>query len=332
MKREPAAALRRCWVQARTAVTHSLANAFFQSLSRAGRLHPLSRPELHGVRVVYDVAYVSSAHAEHRLDVYRPAYAEGPLPAVLYLHGGGFRMLSKETHWVMGLLFARAGYVVFNISYRLAPRFPFPAAVEDACDAFGWLVRNAPAYQVDSSRIVVAGESAGANLAAAVCVASCYPRAEPYAQRTYATGVVPCAMVLGCGVLQVSDPGRFARRKRLSAFVRGALEDIHRDYVGQVDGDTELADPLLVLEGAQLPARALPPCFAFVGTRDPLLDDTRRLGRALERLGVAHETRFYPGQLHAFHALPLLPAARAAWRDTYQFLAPYTRAQPPGRR
>ena len=96
-------------------------------MSAVGRLHPDARPERHGVQIVRDVPYLPSDRREHRLDVYRPARANGPLPVVVYIHGGGFRILSKDTHWIMALAFARRGFLVFNLSYRLAPRHRFPA-------------------------------------------------------------------------------------------------------------------------------------------------------------------------------------------------------------
>jgi acetyl esterase len=89
---------------------------------------------------------------------------------------------------------------------------------------------------------------------------------------------------------------------------------------------TELADPLRVIEEAAGIAhepkfpRGLPPFFAPVGTRDPLLDDTRRLEKALRTLGVPVEARYYPGGIHAFHALVWDPAARRCWRDALAFL------------
>ena len=96
---------------------------FFNGLTTAGRLHPLARLERHGVERLADIAYADSDLPEQRLDVYRPIERpDHPLPVCLYIHGGGFRILSKDSHWLMGLLFARRGYVVFNISYRLAPR------------------------------------------------------------------------------------------------------------------------------------------------------------------------------------------------------------------
>jgi acetyl esterase len=66
--------------------------------------------------------------------------------------------------------------------------------------------------------------------------------------------------------------------------------------------------------------RPLPPFFAPVGTKDPLLDDTRRLEKALASLGVPCEARYYPGGYHAFHALVWDPSARRCWRDALAFL------------
>ena len=116
-------------------------DGFFRGISRAGLLHPSARPERHGVEVLRDIAYLDTGRPEHRLDVYRPRRASTTenVPVVLYVHGGGFRILSKDTHWVMGLAFARRGYLVFNIGYRLAPAHPYPAALSDSlrCAALG---------------------------------------------------------------------------------------------------------------------------------------------------------------------------------------------------
>lgn len=297
------------------------AKAFFHGLSSAGRLHPASRPDAHNVEVIRDVPYAGSVDSAHRLDIYRPVDAKGPLPVVLYVHGGGFQLLSKDTHWLMGLVFARAGYVVCNISYRLAPKHPFPAALEDTCRALEWVCGHVAEYGGDAQRLVLAGESAGANLVCALTVAMCYRRGEPYARRVFDMGIVPRAVILGCGILQVSDPGRFARRRRLPPFVAQMINDVSAGYIRGVQVDTELADPLLVLERGDPPARPLPTMFAFVGTRDPILDDTRRVAQALTRLGVPHDVRYYPGELHAFHALMMRKAARDCWRDKLAFLA-----------
>jgi acetyl esterase len=239
---------------------------------------------------------------------------------VLYIHGGGFQLLSKETHWVMGLAFARAGYLVCNMSYRKAPQHPFPAALEDACDALAWIKEHVAQYGGDPSRVVFAGESAGANLAAGLMIATTYRRPEPFARRAWDTGIVPRAVALGCGILQVSDPGRFKRRGKYPFWIADMVEDIHRSYLRHRTEGVELADPLCVLERGEKPDRPLPAVLSFVGTRDPVLDDTRRIGPALERLGVVHEERYYPGEYHAFHAVVSSRAARECWRDQLRFL------------
>jgi acetyl esterase len=296
----------------------------FRSLSALGRLHPHARPERHRVEVVRDVRYRDTGLDAHLLDVYRPANATGPLPAVFYVHGGGFRILSKDTHWVMGLGFARRGFVVFNINYRLAPRHRFPAAIEDACHALAWVAAHGAEYGADLSRLVIAGESAGANLATSLALATAYERPEPFARAVFDTGLRPVAVMPACGMLQVSDPGRFARRKKLPSFIADRLEEVTEAYLGGVSPDRpggfDLADPLLVLERGERPARPLPPFLAVVGTRDPLLDDTRRLKAALDRMGVPCEALYYPGEVHAFHALLWRRNALACWRDKYRFL------------
>src|SRR5690606_20004456 len=192
-----------------------VSEALFRGASSAARLHPLANPERHKVEIVRDVPYLDGGLVDHRLDIYRPTGRKQPLPVVMYVHGGGFSLLSKDTHWIMALIYARYGYLVFNISYRLAPRHPYPAAIMDTLAAFEWVVEHAAAYGGDLNRLVVAGESAGANLVSALTIATCYPRPEPWARRVFDLGVTPRVAVPACGIFQVTDAGRFARRRRL---------------------------------------------------------------------------------------------------------------------
>jgi acetyl esterase len=312
-----------------------LIDGFFRGISRAGRLHPNANPERHNVEVLRDVPYCDAAgdrhHPDHHLDVYRPIGTRpgAKLPVVLYVHGGGFRILSKDTHWIMGLAFARRGYVVFNISYRLAPRHPFPAAIEDTCTAFNWVSENADLWGGDPNCIVLAGESAGANLVTSLTIASCYERPEPYARAVFERGTVPRAVLPACGILQVTDPDRFRRRwPHMPPFVHDRVVEVSRGYLRGTQhlpaGALDLADPLLVFERGERPQRPLPPFFVVCGLKDPLLDDARRLQRALTALDAHCEVEFFPGEMHAFHAVAVSPNARRAWRHTYRFLERHT--------
>lgn len=318
--------MRRVLREVRQGVGSKLAEGFFAGASRLGKLHPDAKPEKHGVQVLRDIPYASGAREEHHLDVYRPLDLAGPAPCVLYIHGGGFRILSKDTHWIMGLAFASRGYVVFNIGYRLAPKHRFPAAVEDVAQAYLWMVEHAAEYGADLDRLVIAGESAGANLAAGLTLCTVYERPEPYAKAVFDAGVVPRAAIPACGVFQVSDMERYRRRKpRFPTFLMDRLREVEVGYLGDAPdrhGDAlDLADVVSWLERGEAPARPLPPFFLPVGTKDPILDDTRRLDRALRALGASSEAAYYPGDIHAFHAFVFLESARRCWRDQFAFLA-----------
>jgi acetyl esterase len=296
----------------------------FRGLSWLGQLHPNARPEKHGVEVLRDIPYRDTALVEHRLDVYRPIERKGPLPVVLYVHGGGFTILSKETHWIMALAFARRGFVVFNINYRLAPTHKYPSAIEDVCRAYAWVRRNAELYGGDPERVILAGESAGANLVTSLSLATAYERPEPWARAAFEAGA-PRVVIPACGLLQVSDPGRFERRRAYPRWLLQQLEGIERAYTGRVEPTHErffdLADPLVALERAEAPARPLPRYLIACGTKDILLDDSRRLAAALEKLGASNKLLVYPGEVHAFQAFVWRANARDYWKQCHGALA-----------
>lgn len=305
----------------RRAVGAKVVDGFFGGAARSFGALPLSNPSLHGVRVERDVSY-GPAGRDHLLDLYRPARAgRAPLPVVFYIHGGGFRILSKDSHWLFGLAYARRGFLVVNANYRLAPRHRFPAAVEDVFLAWQWLLASAERLGADLSKVVVAGESAGANLAAVLALAASYRRDEPFARRVFDAGVAPRAVVAACGLFDVSNVERFAH---LGPLHRDRLEEVTDAYLDGVRLDDartlELADPLTVFERGDRPHRPLPPFFLPCGTWDALLDDTRRLHSALRALGVRSREEEYARGPHAFHAFVFTPAARRCWRDTFGFL------------
>lgn len=312
----------------RTRMGGWLLRGTFEGLSRAGKLHPRFRRPLDACRVERDIVYGDGT--ARTLDVYRAKAANAPQPALLYLHGGAFRILSKDTHWIMAAMFAQAGYTVFNANYRLAPQHKFPAALDDAASAYEWVVANAERYGADASRLVIAGESAGANLALATTLAACFERPEPFARRVFATGQVPRAVIPMCGILQVSEAERFARRKpHMRRLVADRLRSTEAAYIGGLSLSEDaalLADPLCLLESSAEAKRPLPPMFAGVGTADPLLDDTRRLAASLQRRGVAHEVQYYPNELHAFHALTWRAQAQRCWAEQLAFLSAHVPA------
>lgn len=112
-----------------------------------------------------DITYADAGGAKVQLNLARPKNTTGPLPAVLCIHGGGFRAGSREGYNKLCLTLAQRGFVAATISYRLAPAHQFPAAVHDTKAAVRWLRANAAKYGINPDRIGVTGGSAGGHLA-----------------------------------------------------------------------------------------------------------------------------------------------------------------------
>jgi acetyl esterase len=284
---------------------------------------PDAHPARHNLVVHRDIAYASSGQAHHRLDVYVPTRPARPLPVVMYVHGGGFTMLSKETHRVMALAIARAGYLLFNINYRLGPRNTYPAPLEDACAALLWVRKNAERFGGDPSRIALAGESAGGNLVTALAVASSWRRPEPFARRVFDGDVRLAGVVATYGFLDLGYTDYYASKPNVPRWVTAMLLDAARSYVGyDVRAAVEaypLASPLRIIE-AGTPDRPLPPFFLSVGTRDPLIRCSKRLKTALDGLGTPCELHVSPGEIHGYDAMVWRAPAKEKWRAAHAFL------------
>lgn len=305
---------------------HVIGNRAVHLAARIGYATPFARPSRYGVDLHRDVPYGDGGRA-HLADVYVPRrspFGAKP-PLVVYVHGGGFAMLSKDTHRVMAMQFAARGYVVVNVNYRLGPKHAYPAPLVDAARAVRFACTEAHRWGADASRLVLAGESAGANLVTALTVAACVDRPEPFARELRASGVRPRATLPIYGLLDLTAVDRFWRERELPRHLRAQIVHACEAYVGSPSQLTSLsmplASPLRVLEElAPSAARELPPFFAAVGTADPLLDDTRRLGAALARLGVRGDVVIHPGEIHGYNAMLFRDAARDMWRRTFEFL------------
>lgn len=122
------------------------------------------RPRLPDIIFEKNVEYANPDNQHLQLDIARPE-GEGPFPAILCIHGGGFRAGTREGYDGLVPALAQHGYVAATVTYRLAPKYPFPAAVYDVKAAMRWLRANAVKYHVDPARIGAMGGSAGGHLA-----------------------------------------------------------------------------------------------------------------------------------------------------------------------
>ncbi|NWF24800.1 alpha/beta hydrolase [Streptomyces sp. PKU-EA00015] len=120
-----------------------------------------------------DEAAVPTRSGPRRARLYHPpgSTTEDPRPALLYLHGGGFVLGTLDgVDEVCRAIAARSRWAVLSLEYRLAPEHPYPAALEDSLDTLAWLRGSALDWGIDPDMIAVGGDSAGGNLAAALCL------------------------------------------------------------------------------------------------------------------------------------------------------------------
>ncbi|MDT8760921.1 alpha/beta hydrolase [Sphingomonas psychrotolerans] len=220
-----------------------------------------------------------------RVRVHRPIES-GELPAMLYLHGGGWVLFSVDTHdRLMREYAARAGIVVIGIDYRLSPEHPFPAALDDCAAAFAWMRGEAASLGIDPERLLVGGDSAGANLAVSLCL-TLRDRAEP----------LPVAMLLNYGAFSpahLPSYGRFGGTGYMLA--PDEMDQFWRDYTGD---PALLADPRVAPLGADL--HGLPSAFVAIAECDILADCNHALAVRLGEAGVPVECVTYHGATHSF--------------------------------
>jgi len=226
-----------------------------------------------------------------------PVLSDTPLPALLFLHGGGYCVGSIDSHRPFARqMGADARCVVVSVDYRLAPEHAFPAAVEDCLAAFRWLATHGEGLGVDTSRIAVGGDSAGGCLSTVVALST---REEPVRPR-FQLLIYP-----GTDVHSES----WSR----SAFAHGFVLDqptidwFLRNYLQGADGDDWRCSPLRAPD-----LSGLPPAFVATAGFDPLRDEGEAYAERMRAAGVDVELRRYPSLVHAFLHLTKIVAAREA--------------------
>lgn len=256
--------------------------------------------------VVYrDIAY----DAKHQLlDVTIPKKAISAdkakkLPVIISIHGGGYVYGNKDVYQFYAADLAKNGFVVINFNYRLAPRFKFPAPLEDMNNVMKWLAKNAENYFADIENVFVVGDSAGAQIASQY--AAIY--SNPAYESTFSFKVPRIVKIKGVGL----NCGRFT--------VSATEEGLMADYIGKkVNAD----DPRLkVLEAIN---SNYPPAFVMTSFYDFLKEEAKPMYDLLKSKGIKTEYRLYgdEGQFymcHVFHCNLNLKEAKKCNKDECDF-------------
>lgn len=208
------------------------------------------------------------------------------LPAVLFFHGGGFVMCDLDSHDGMCRMLCNASEaVVISVDYRLAPEAHFPAAPEDAYRALLWVYQEAEGLGVDANAISVCGDSAGANLAAVLCLLT-RDRQGPVIQKQLLLYPVISPNCDTDSQYKFAE-GYFLTREQMQWFWKKYLGDsasTKTPYVDLLDADVTL----------------LPPAVIITAEYDPLYDEGRLYAEKLKAMGNTVDYRCVPGQIHGF--------------------------------
>jgi acetyl esterase len=267
----------------------------------------LPATNLDDVRSTEDVR-VDTGNGEIGARVYRPHGRDGVRrPLVVFVHGGGFVFCDLETHdGFCRALAKNTDAVVVSVDYRLAPEHRAPTAAEDAYAALCWAVERHDELSIDPTRVLVAGDSAGANLAAVTCLLA----------REHGGPTIAGQALLYPVIDPACDTESFRSHGEGFYNTRAAMEWYWAQYLGPggLTGPGHLAAPARAASLA-----GLPPAVVAVAGADPLRSEGEAYAASLAAAGVPVVARTYPGLFHGFMTMLALHAGESArwllWHD-----------------
>lgn len=234
-----------------------------------------------------------------------PGSGDGPLPVLIFFHGGGFVIGNLDTHdGLCRVLCRESGARVIAVDYRLAPEHKFPAAVDDAYAALCWVAANADRLGVDAKRMAIGGDSAGAALAT---VSACAAKETGGPNLALQLLMFPPAdLAADTASRRNWTDGYFLDRQTIKWF-----------FDNYLPGGADLRDPRLSPLYADL--RGVAPVYLLTAEYDPLHDEGLEYAARLREAGVPVTVMDYPNLVHDFIYLDaVLPQAREALRAAAQ--------------
>jgi acetyl esterase/lipase len=221
--------------------------------------------------------------------VYSPQKRSGPLPALLWIHGGGYMLGTLDQEDFVAKPFSLAGNcVTVSVDYRLAPENPFPAPLEDCYASLKWLAQQADELGVNPARIAIGGASAGGGLASGLALLA---RDRSEVDIVYQLLVYP--MINDCNTAPASDNLPDSLFWTRAANLKG-----WRSYLGCEPGGKNISCYASASRAIDL--KGLPPAYIAVGDLDLFALEDIEYARRLIEAGVPTELHVYPGGCHAF--------------------------------
>ncbi len=282
---------------------------FYFSATRSDRKRDAAIPLPSGVTEYRNISYGSHG-TDNLLDIYVPKGTTAPLPTIVSIHGGGYVYGTKEIYRRYGMDMAKRGFAFVNFNYRRAPKWKFPTPLADTNAVMEWILENAAKYHLDPDRIILLGDSAGAQMTSQYAAIASNPE---YA----ATFPMPVpnitirAIGLFCGMFDMKENAS------------GKRTGIHLDYLGRkLSGD----DPrFAVLENIR---SNYPPAFIATACNDFLRNCAEPMYTFLRERNIDAEWHCYGTEdakhvAHVFHVNIILPEAIQCNDDAAAFFKKY---------
>ena len=242
---------------------------------------------------------IDVAGGKIHLRIYTPKSGNGPFPVIVYYHGGGWVIANLDTYDASARSLAdQTGAVLVSVAYRQAPEFKFPTAHNDSYAAYEWVVKNAASIKGDPKKIAVAGESAGGNLACAMCIMA---RDKGQQLPIYQALVYPIA---GYDFTTPSYLKDTSTKPLNTPLMKWFFEKYLRT---PADGN----NPLISLVKANL--KGLPSATVITDEIDPLMSEGLTLSNKLKAAGITVDYKNFGGVTHEFFGMAaVVPEAKEA--------------------
>lgn len=258
-------------------------------------------PPIEGVSTADRQAPGPEGAPEVFVRIYQPTDRPDTLPALLWIHGGGYVLGNVERDDLLAKHLARVGQcVVASVEYRLAPEHPFPAPVEDCYAALKWLSAHSTELGVNTSRIAIGGASAGGGLAAGLALLT-RDRAE--VEVAFQLLIYPMIDDRNIAPASKTVPDTFV-------WTRENNRMGWRAFLGRESGAADVSPYAAAARAPDL--RGLPPAYIPVGDLDLFLDENITYAQRLLAAGVPTELHVYPGAFHGFNGF--VPSAEVSRR------------------
>jgi acetyl esterase/lipase len=248
-----------------------------------------------------DIVYAVANNTQLKLDVWYPNESKSPTPTLVYIHGGGWIFGTKETSVLQFLPFLEKGWRVVNVEYRMASNSLAPAAVEDTRCALRWVFRNAKQWNLDTSKIVLTGHSAGGHLS---LITGMLPKGTPLDNQCYGDEDLKVAAIINWfGITDVNDVIQGPNLKNYAVM-----------WIGSMPNAAEVARSVSPLTYVR---PGLPPILTIHGDKDDVVpySEAVRLKDALDKANVINELYTVKNGGHGqFTQAEYVAAYREIWR------------------